>query len=159
IGTPAHRAAVRAQLSASGINVEAAQAAGAYVEADAQTTLSRFVRDRAIDAGAFAEVVDELTGGPGNDREVRIFGEMVALLVANGRPDAALALEAMWTRVQQTRSFALLCAYPMRQFGGEAMATLLAEACSAHSFVVPAESYSALESDEERLRQIALLQQ
>jgi signal transduction histidine kinase len=47
----------------------------------------------------------------------------------------------------------------MQGFEGQALAERLAEVCAAHSRVVPAESYSALDSPDERLRAIALLQQ
>ena len=158
IATAAHRAAIAERLARSGIDVERAARAGRFVAEDAQTTLKRFLFDNSLDGAVFEQVVDELAGGATSGK-VRIYGEMVALLVANGQPHTALALEAMWNRAQQTRTFSLLCGYPLRQFGGQAMAPLLTDACTAHSQVVPSERYSRLADEQDRLREIAALQQ
>jgi hypothetical protein len=45
-------------------------------------------------------------------RTVRVFGEMVALLWADGNVTGALALEALWNGLASNRRFFLLCAYP-----------------------------------------------
>jgi MEDS: MEthanogen/methylotroph, DcmR Sensory domain len=45
-------------------------------------------------------------------RTVRVFGEMVALLWADGNVTGALALEALWNDLASNRRFFLLCAYP-----------------------------------------------
>ena len=89
----------------------------------------------------------------------RIFGEMVALLAVAGNLDGALRLEALWNDLQATYSFSLLCAYPMHRLGMEAFAPLIGEVCAEHSRVVPAESYGALADPDDRLREIAALQQ
>ena len=94
-------------------------------------------------------------------RPVRVFGEMVSLLVADGHPAAALRLEELWNDLQAhlAHAFSLFCAYPMDHFGGEAHQELFSDVCAAHSQVVPAESYMALPTANERLRAIAGLQQ
>ncbi|HTG14763.1 MAG TPA: ATP-binding protein, partial [Blastocatellia bacterium] len=55
--------------------------------------------------------------------------------------------------------FVLFCAYPMNGFGGKALAEPLADVCATHSRVIPAESYTALADQDERLRAILQLQQ
>ena len=45
-------------------------------------------------------------------RRLRAFGEMVALLAADGMADAAVRLEELWNRLAATHHFSLLCAYP-----------------------------------------------
>ena len=158
IATPQHRARIEERLHAANIDVSAAARDGRYLSRDAATTMSRFIVDGMPDADRFEAVVAELLdGNPG--RQVRIFGEMVALLVAHGQPEAALKLEALWNRVQEGRTFSLLCAYPMSQFGGDALSSLLTDTCEQHASVIPAERYSALQHAEERLREIAALQQ
>jgi signal transduction histidine kinase len=84
---------------------------------------------------------------------------MVALLVADNKPEGALALEALWNWQAKKRPFALMCAYPMQQLGDEALTSVLVDVCSEHSTVVPTESYSALDGNDARLRAIAALQQ
>jgi len=65
----------------------------------------------------------------------------------------------LWNELQKGHQFSLLCGYSMEQFGGEALAPVLVDACAEHSRVVPAESYSALDDYDARLRQVAALQQ
>jgi signal transduction histidine kinase len=111
------------------------------------------------DPARFEAVVGELLDAAGAGREVRVFGEMVALLVAEGKPDAALSLEALWNDLQERHTFALLCAYPMNQFGGDELSSLFDDTCGRHSSVIPAEGYSDLQASADRLREITALQQ
>jgi signal transduction histidine kinase len=86
---------------------------------------------------------------------------MVSLLVADGYPAAAVRLEELWNDLQahHRHAFSLFCAYPMDHFGGEAHQHLFSDVCAAHSQVIPAESYLALPTANDRLRAIAELQQ
>src|SRR4029434_1895112 len=90
---------------------------------------------------------------------VRVFGEMVALLWAEGNMDAALQLEMLCNDLVTLHPFSLLCAYPLRGFTQATHAQPLLTICAAHSHVIPAESYTALASPDERLRTIVQLQQ
>jgi PAS domain-containing protein len=87
------------------------------------------------------------------------FGEMVALLWADGNQPAALALERLWNDLAKTHSFQLRCAYPMRLFPQERDDQWIAEVCAEHSQVVPTEQYTAVQNDDERLRTVLFLQQ
>jgi signal transduction histidine kinase len=84
---------------------------------------------------------------------------MVALLWAEGKREAALRLEHLWNDLAQTHAFSLRCAYPLRFFGRVGDAESIGAICAVHSGVIPAESYTALCDEEERLRAITLLQQ
>ena len=108
---------------------------------DAAATLSSFMVDGMPDPARFEAVVGELLDAAGAGREVRVFGEMVALLVAEGKPDAALSLEALWNDLQERHTFALLCAYPMQGFSREEHGRLFQHICNEHSQVRPAESF------------------
>lgn len=157
VATPRHRDGIAEQLRALRIDVDDARRNGQYVELDAEDTLGRFMLDGLLDAARFRQFVAAMPTelGPG----VRIFGEMVALLVDAGNPEAALALEGLWNNLQQEHQFQLLCGYPMQQMAGKTMAAVLDRACDAHGTVVPAESYSRLDTTTARLRQIVALQQ
>jgi hypothetical protein len=61
----------------------------------------------------FRQMVDGVLGQARQSGPVRIFGEMVAVLWARGYTWAALRLEALWNKLLEDHSFALLCAYPM----------------------------------------------
>ncbi|HEY4386628.1 MAG TPA: PAS domain S-box protein, partial [Ktedonobacteraceae bacterium] len=89
---------------------------------------------------------------------VRIFGEMVALLWAQGNRAAAIRLEDLWNELGQAYAFSLFCAYPMQGFGGSTHEAQFSQICQQHSQVVLPESYTQL-SEQERLRAFALLQQ
>ena len=45
-----------------------------------------------------------------------VFGEMVAILWAEGKHEAAIKLEGLWNDLAETHSFTLRCAYPMTGF-------------------------------------------
>jgi PAS domain S-box-containing protein/excisionase family DNA binding protein len=160
VSTEAHRAGIEDRLRASDLDVSAARTDGRYISLNATETLKRFMVDGAPDANRFADVIGGVVGRASEGgRRVRIFGEMVALLVADGNPAAAIRLEALWNELLQTHRFSLMCAYPMDSFGGEPLAGLLGDVCTTHRRVIPTEGYTALMGPEDRLRAIASLQQ
>ena len=84
---------------------------------------------------------------------------MVALLWAEGNSEAAIRLEELWNDLAHTHSFSLHCAYPITSFNRDEDGEPFLKICAAHSAVIPDESYTALSTDEERLRGISHLQQ
>jgi excisionase family DNA binding protein len=160
VATPAHCASIAEGLRTEAIDVSQVLADGKYLAVDAAQTLSRFMVDGVPDPAMFEEVlVGLLRGWAASSDRPRIFGEMVALLVAEGKPENALALEGLWNWQAKKHAFALMCAYPMHQLGGAPLGSVLDGVCREHSTVVPAESYSVLDNTDARLRAIAALQQ
>ena len=160
IATQARREGLEARLQQKGLDVAAAAASGKYVSLDAAETLSKFMVDGLPEPGRFTEAVGNLIVSATDGRtRVRAFGEMVALLWAEGNYAAALRLEELWNNLQHTHSFSLFCAYPMNIFGGEEHVEQIGNVCAGHSRVIPAESYTALAEADQRLRVITLLQQ
>jgi excisionase family DNA binding protein len=160
VATPEHRASIEAGLQADGIDMAQMLADGSYLAVDAAHTLARFLVEDVPVPTRFETVLHGLLrGSTARAGRPRIFGEMVALLVADGKAEGALALEAMWNWQAKKHAFALMCAYPMRQLGGEALTSVMVDVCSEHSTVVPTESYSTLDDRDSRLRAIAALQQ
>ena len=161
IATKAHRADLEARLVRRGFDLNAARRRGSYVPLDAAETLSKFMVGDRPDAAKFEQVVGALiersVQGPPL-RRVRAFGEMVAVLWADGRADAAIELERLWNLLATRQSFSLLCGYPMRVFAGPTHEGGFAAVAAAHSHVAPTESYVELDPDE-RLRAVAQLQQ
>jgi len=159
IATRAHRNGVESRLARRGVDLSHLTAGGRYHALDAQDTLSRFMVDGAPDPHRFAETVGPVirTARTG-DRRVLAFGEMVALLWAEGNREAAIRLEQLWNDLARRETFALLCAYPISHFDDAGHAKPFAEINAAHTWVTPAESYSIVEADE-RNRVIATLQQ
>ena len=160
IATETHRKAIQAQLAKRGIDLIGALADGRFVALDAAETLAKLLIDGLPDERCFAETVGKVVGEVvERGGRVRAFGEMVALLWADGKRDAAIRLEVLWNDLGKVHRFALFCAYPMSGFADAFDADSLAGVCTCHSRVIPAESYSALSGVDERLRAITVLQQ
>jgi signal transduction histidine kinase/ActR/RegA family two-component response regulator len=161
IATESHRDALDARLSRHGLDLAAARRAGRYVTLDAARTLATFMRDDWPDATCFSRSVGRIVerATDGGRCGIRAFGEMVSLLWADDRRDAAIRLEQLWNELAGRTKFSLLCAYPLAAFGHEADGAKLFQICGEHSDVIPAESYSSLVGDDARLRRIAELQQ
>ena len=159
VARPEHREGLDARLRASGLDTDAASARGSLVVLDAAETLSLFMSNDAPDPRRFEEVIGGVLARASEaGGRVRAFGEMVALLWADGKPEAALRLEGLWNGLYETRAFRLFCAYPLNGFDGEAQGAPLAGVCAAHSHVIPAESYTSLAGSDERLCAITELQ-
>jgi CheY-like chemotaxis protein len=158
--TPEHRNALERKLVACRINVAEAISDGRYVVLDARETLSRFMVGGAIDPKRFSDYVGGALGHlmRGN-RRLHAFGEMVALLWEDGNRAGAIELEQMWNKLASQHRFSLLCAYPIAGFNRNGEGDGIQDVCSCHSRVLPAESYATADTEEKRLRAVALLQQ
>lgn len=160
VATAEHRQGLDELLQANGINIDGAKADGRYLTLDAAETLSKFMVDGSPEPDRFNEVmgnvIRSVTFG---DTPIRAFGEMVALLWADGNNKAAIKLEELWNDLQKAHSFSLFCAYPMTGLAGEQYVEAHNDVCSVHSRVIPAESYADLSDQDDRLRAIASLQQ
>lgn len=160
IGTAAHRTALDAELRARGLDVDALRTDGRYVAFDAAETLSLFMVNGAPDRTRFTAVVGSVVETAARTgKHVRVFGEMVALLWAEGNSVGAIALEELLNELGATRDFSNFCAYPMTAFQGDRNGQPFLHVCRAHTRVIPAESYAAEPDEEARLRAITLLQQ
>jgi hypothetical protein len=159
VATPEHREAFATALSAAGVDVDAAIVDGRYVVFDAAELLSMFMVDGAPHPGLFREVVGAvLSRASAGGRQVKVYGEMVALLWADGDVTSTIALEDLWNDLAAEHSFALLCAYPLQGFDDAARAAFK-RICTQHSAVIPAESYSLSVTADEQQRIVAGLQQ
>ncbi|HLA75183.1 MAG TPA: ATP-binding protein [Gammaproteobacteria bacterium] len=159
IATPAHRDALDMRLKAHGFNLAVIKMRVQYIALDAAETLAKFMVDGLPDPTLFNEVVGGAVARTSKgQRNLRAFGEMVALLWAEGNSAAAIRLEELWNELGKIHRFALFCAYPMAGFSATAHGQPLTHICNAHSRVIPAESYNAQVSFDDRLRTITILQ-
>jgi PAS domain S-box-containing protein/excisionase family DNA binding protein len=160
LATEAHRAGLEERLRSAGLDLIAACNEGRYVALDAAETLASFMVDGAPDPERFVSVIGGVVAqASAGGRRVHAFGEMVALLAADGNHASAIRLEALWNDLQQGQPFSLLCAYPMDVFNGSGYADSFDAVCAEHSRIIPAEGYAAQRDADERLREIARLQQ
>ncbi len=100
---------------------------------DAETTLARLMVDGWPDRARFEYEVGRLVAVACADgAPVHAFGEMVALLCARGRYDAALHLERLWNELARKLDFSLFCAYPWTLFPSSGVAHVFQQVCAAH---------------------------
>jgi signal transduction histidine kinase len=162
IATPEHVSGFIDRLAARGYDVETARASGQLLMLDAATCLSQFLVDGKPEWSRFESVVGTTIARAqslGCHVRVRAYGEMVDLLWQEGNARAALSLEQHWERLRRSHAFSLLCAYRMRGFEEATDQHSFESVCHAHSHVIPDEGYSVLEDSDERLREVAALQQ
>jgi hypothetical protein len=137
VATKEHRDGLAARLKEKGLNLNVARRQGRYIALDAAATLHQISRDGRPDEARFREVVGGLMAklhARGERPKISAFGEMVALLWAAGKPDAAIQLEQMWNTLAAEYEFCLCCAYPMRGFGNGHAASFM-KICAQHSHV------------------------
>lgn len=164
IATKAHRYDLERLLTVFGIDVSLVAKQGRYHALDASDTLGKFMVSGWPDSKRFIDVIGATiaqakANARGEDALVAAFGEMVAVLWAEGKSEAALHLERLWDELTKTHSFQLHCAYPMSLFPREADTQSIQHICAQHSNLVPMEGYIGLTDEEERLRNIVFLQQ
>jgi hypothetical protein len=138
ISTAPHLHELEMRLRGSWLDIDRARWEERYIAVLATETLAKFMVDGEPDEALFTQAAAELLkrarGGSG--RKVRAFGEMVAILWAEGRPDAAIRLEHLWNKLQVIEQFPLFCAYPRMGFARDSAASI-PQVCAAHSRVVP----------------------
>jgi hypothetical protein len=118
IATPPHLHALESRLQARGIDLVEARHANRYLPMGTHDAMARFVVDGWPESARFEQFLQaslQRARGPG--RRVRAFGEMVAVMWAHGRREAALELERLWSHACAQGELTLLCAYPSSGFG------------------------------------------
>jgi len=156
VATDEHLNALNRCLSQRDVDVVAAITTGHYVPLSAEATLAEIKVDGRISPDRVRDVIGNtlqqtrITGRP-----LRVFGELVALLCAEGDVAGAIELEDLWNELKVIHPFSLYCAYRLNGFTEQSMT----EVCRTHSHVIPAESFTTLPSSDSQARAIAVLQQ
>jgi signal transduction histidine kinase len=164
VATKSHREGLAAQLERAGVDLTEAMKESRYMALDAAETLAQFLVDGLPNETLFRELIGDVISCAADaahrdDAKVVIFGEMVSLLWLRGETKAALQLEQFWNRLSDSHSFHLRCGYPITSFDREVHTELFARICGEHQVVIPAEGYSDLSDENDRLRTVARLQQ
>ncbi|MDB5124071.1 MAG: hypothetical protein JWP94_2200 [Mucilaginibacter sp.] len=136
IATGAHLEALNSRLRVRGLDLSPLIKADQYIPLDADETLAKFMINGLPDEKYFFETVNAIMKrARKNGREVRAFGEMVALLWERGNSQATMQLEALWNNFCATQRFCLFCAYPKNGFSHDASASVM-HICAAHSKLI-----------------------
>jgi len=94
-------------------NLEKMILAGQYIPVDAHNSLASFMRNGMPDEKKFNRFCNELLSRAKNhSSHIRVFGEMVAILLEEGNFAGTLALENLWNKVCSREVLCLFCAYP-----------------------------------------------
>jgi PAS domain S-box-containing protein len=132
VATPEHWESFRGELETRECRI-----GNRLIFADARQTLARISSGDSIDENSFHEVVGTAVASAAADgTRVRAYGEMVELLWADGKPDAALRLEELWNDLARAGTFSLLCAYSMGHFYKTSGSGDLDAVCRQHDHVV-----------------------
>ena len=164
IATKVHRETLAHELKDRNLDTTRAIADGRFVCLDASETLGRIMLNGMPDPERFSHLLGGLIAGArtaanSGQEGLVIFGEMVAILWAEGKHQAAIRLEELWNELATQYSFSLRCAYPMNGFNKREHAESFARICAEHSSVLPLGSRAMVVSDDDRQRTIVALQQ
>ena len=164
VATSPHRDGLTRRLELQGANLGRAVDQGRFIALDAHETLRHLMRGGDIDAERFSDllggtIAQARSAAKGKHSRVVVFGELVAILCAEGKHQTAERLEDLWNKLSRTQQFTLHCAYPMDVFGHAADAESFGRICAAHSSVQPSESFTGLVGEPDQQRMIASLQQ
>lgn len=133
IATGAHRELFGTHLAQDGLNPSPAGAS--LVMLDAQEAADALLVDGRIARHRFDKLIGDLVReAAGQGRPLRAYGEIVALLWADGHVRAAIELEDLWNELGREVDFSLYCAYPRAWMEGEGEA--FDEVCRQHSAIV-----------------------
>ena len=141
IATATHLYALDYRLQAAGHDMSALRLARQYIPMDAHEALHSFLGDGFPDDALFDESITRIVEAAqvGGTR-VRAFGEMVALLWADGARGATVRLEQMWNTLCRDKGLSLFCAYPRDAHGNT---DSLGEIRALHSHVITTGEESA----------------
>ena len=133
IATGAHREAFGAQLADAGLNSPPESAS--LIMLDAREAADALLIDGRLAHHRFDKLIGDLVReAAGTGRPLSAYGEIVALLWADGNVGAALELEKLWNGLGQELDFTLYCAYPRAWVEAEGEA--FHEVCRQHAAVV-----------------------
>ena len=137
VATESHRNGLLRGLQALGVDTAAAQQEHLLL-LDAAETLSKFMENAGPSRERFLSTVAPLIRcAETKHKRVELFGEMVALLCADGRMKAAIELERLGNELAQTHPVFIRCAYLMTEaLKGEPYAAI----CAQHSAVLSVEA-------------------
>jgi hypothetical protein len=119
---------------------------GTLITADAAEVLAELLVNGIPDPARFRHAFHQLLRQVDTSRPVFVFGEMVGMLCAQGRDDAALALERLGNALFAQSGISILCAYPASLEPEERYMSLLVNVCRLHTHLRTAQHLIALPS-------------
>jgi CheY-like chemotaxis protein len=139
LATAPHRVGLAQKLQAHGVDVAAALEQGRYVSLDAAEALSTFMVDGLPDPVRFVKYLDDAVTAAAKAAQcehprVVACGECAPLLLAEGRPEAAVLLERLTNELKRD-DLDILCGYSLTSFQTDEDGQFFQRICSEHSVV------------------------
>jgi hypothetical protein len=136
IATKEHISELVLRLKEDGLDVDKLVRDDQLITLDASETLSRFMVDNWPDEELFIKTITSVINrGVCKKRKVRAFGEMVALLWAEGLNGATVQLELLWEKFCSQNELGLFCAYPKSGFTSD-ITESIEQICHCHGKVI-----------------------
>jgi hypothetical protein len=136
IATADHLKALEYRLESYGISTQTLIDDERYIPLDAEETLSKFMVNGWPDEDLFMKTVSGIIErGNCRQRRIRAFGEMVAILWAQGLNGATVQLEHLWNKFSEQHKFCLFCAYPKSGFTQDINASIM-DICGCHTKMI-----------------------
>ena len=128
-----------------GFDLKKLVAQGLFVPIKADEALSRFMIKDWPDDQRFRSYITQIIGkAKKGGRQVRAFGEMVAVLWGRGLSGATVRLEHMWDQLVREEKLSLFCAYPKSGFTQDLRLSLQC-ICDSHSMVIAGDKMPSTE--------------
>ena len=145
IATEKHLLALHNRLRSYGLHVDSLIAENIYIPMNAEEILAKFMVNNWPDEELFMQTISKLIQKAGKkNQRIRAFGEMVAILWAEGHNGATVQLEHLWNKFCKEEEFCLFCAYPKTGFT-EDMNISIKDICGCHSRVLEGSANSVTE--------------
>ena len=136
IATNAHLSALEARLENNGNAIETLISENKFIPVGAEDMLHDILVNGKPDENKFNEAISGLLQHAKlNLKNVRAFGEMVAILLAEGKKETTLQLEGLWNKFSMQNSFLRYCAYAKELFADDG-AGVDETVCACHSKVI-----------------------
>jgi len=142
LATPAHLDGIAERLRAQGVDTNTAARKGRYVTVDAFQVLAHLTVNGKLSKARFDEFIREVflpleAAAESKPKLVAVGGEVVSLLWAEGRAEAAIELEHFWNELAERVCCRLRCFYPIASFPDPGQNELFLKLCAEHTAVIP----------------------
>jgi len=160
LATEAHKDGLAERLKARGVDTDRAAKKGRFVSVDAFQVLARLIVDGKLSRMRFDAFIREVVlplraAAESEPKRLAVGGEIVALLWAEGKEEAAIELERFWNEVAAQGSYCLRCFYPIASFSDPRQNELFLKLCSEHASFIPPGSHSVPIAGKERFADLA----